>query len=143
MAIFLVSLPGQVRFGVAWTTLSAVFTMYLFGLVHLALIGTYYFVDAYIPIAVFLGMHLLVTDPATSPRTAPGRVVFGAAYALSVIALYGLLGSVGAPQFYDKLLAVPVLNLLVRAAGATVRPLSVHDQGRKACREGALQWELL
>ena len=104
MAIFLVSLPGQVRFGVAWTTLSAVFTMYLFGLVHLALIGTYYFVDAYIPIAVFLGMHLLVTDPATSPRTAPGRVVFGAAYALSVIALYGLLGSVGAPQFYDKLL---------------------------------------
>ena len=121
LAIFLISLPGQIRFGVAWTTLSAVLTMYLFGLVHLALVGTYYFVDAYIPIAVFLGMHLLVTDPATSPRSAPGRVVFGAAYALSVIALYGLLGAVGAPRFYDKLLAVPLLNLLVPAIERLVR----------------------
>ena len=122
LVIFLVSLPGQLRFGVAWTTLSAVVTMYLFGLAYLAVAGTYYFVDAYIPIAVFLGMHLLVTDPATSPRTAAGRVVFGAAYALSVIALYGLLDAGGAPRFYDKLLAVPVLNLLVpsieRAVGA-------------------------
>ena len=121
LAIFLVSLPGQIRFGVAWTTLSAVVTMYLFGLVYLAVAGTYYFVDAYIPIAVFLGMHLLVTDPATSPRTAAGRVVFGAAYALSVIALYGLLGAAGAPRFYDKLLAVPVLNLLVPAIDRLVR----------------------
>ena len=128
MAIFLVSLPGQLRFGVAWTTLSAVVTMYLFGLVYLAAAGTYYFVDAYIPISVFLGMHLLVTDPATSPRTAAGRVVFGAAYALSVIALYGLLGAAGAPRFYDKLLAVPVLNLLVPAI----------ERGVRACAAGWL-----
>ena len=121
LAIFLVSLPGQIRFGVAWTTLSAVVTMYLFGLVYLAVAGTYYFVDAYIPIAVFLGMHLLVTDPATSPRTTAGRIVFGVAYALSVIALYGLLGAIGAPRFYDKLLAVPVLNLLVPVIERLVR----------------------
>ena len=130
LAIFLVSLPGQIRFGVGWTTLSAVVTMYVFGLVHLAVAGTYYFVDAYIPIAVFLGMHLLVTDPATSPRTAAGRVVFGAAYALSVIALYGLLGAAGAPRFYDKLLAVPVLNLLVPAIDRLVRRRGERfDQG--------------
>ena len=121
LAIFLISLPGQIRFGVAWTTLSAVVTMYLFGLAYLAVAGTYYFVDAYIPIAVFLGMNLLVTDPATSPRTAAGRVVFGTAYALSVIVLYGLLGAAGAPRFYDKLLAVPVLNLLVPSIERTFR----------------------
>ena len=95
-------------------TMSAVVTMYLFGLVYFAMFGTYYFVDAYIPVAVFLGMHLLFTDPSTSPRTELGRVVFGATYALSVIALYGILGALGAPTFYDKLLAVPVMNLLVR-----------------------------
>ena len=114
LVIFLASLAGQLRFGVATMTMSAVVTMYLFGLVYFAMFGTYYFVDAYIPVAVFLGMHLLFTDPSTSPRTELGRVVFGATYALSVIALYGILGALGAPTFYDKLLAVPVMNLLVR-----------------------------
>ena len=118
-AIFLVSLPGQLRFGVATMTMSAVVTMYLFGVAYVALVGTYYFVDAYIPIAVFLGMHLLLTDPSTSPRTELGRVIFGVGYALSVIALYGILGAVGAPRFYDKLLAVPVMNLLVRGIDRT------------------------
>ena len=121
LVIFLISLPGQLRFGVATMTMSAVVTMYLFGVAYVALAGTYYFVDAYIPIAVFLGMHLLLTDPATSPRTELGRVIFGVVYALSVIALYGILGAVGAPRFYDKLLAVPVMNLLVRGIDRGVR----------------------
>ena len=50
--------------------------------------GTYLFIDSYIPIAVFLGMHLLFTDPSTSPRTELGRLIFGAIYGLSVIVLY-------------------------------------------------------
>ena len=124
LMVFLVSLPGQLLFGVATMTMSAVVVMYLFGLVYFAMTGTYYFVDAYIPIAVFLGMHLLFTDPSTSPRTEPGRVIFGVVYALSVIALYGILGAVGAPRFYDKLLAVPVMNLLVRGIDRRVR--SIH-----------------
>ena len=115
LVIFLASLPGQILFGVTTMTLSAVVTMYLFGLVYVASVGTYYFVDAYVPIAVFLGMHLLFTDPSTSPRTELGKVVFGVIYALSVIALYDVLAAVGAPGFYDKLLAVPVMNLLIRA----------------------------
>ena len=114
LVIFLVSLPGQILFGVAGMTMAAAVTMYAFGLIYFAAAGTYYFVDAYIPIAVFLGMHLLFTDPSTAPRSELGRLAFGAAYALSVIALYGALGAYGQPRFYDKLLAVPVLNLLIR-----------------------------
>ena len=125
LVVFLVSLPGQLLFGVATMTMSAVVTTYLFGLAYITLAGTYYFVDAYVPIAVFLGMHLLFTDPSTSPRTELGRLIYGMVYALSVIALYGALGAVGAPSFYDKLLAVPVMNLLIQAIDRIVRS-TVH-----------------
>ena len=71
--LFLVALPGQLLFGVTTMTMSAVVTTYVFGLVYFGLTGTYYFFDSYIPIAVFLGMHLLFTDPSTAPRTELGR----------------------------------------------------------------------
>ena len=76
--LFLVALPGQLLFGVTTMTMSAVVTTYLFGLAYFGLTGTYYFFDSYIPIAVFLGMHLLFTDPSTAPRTDLGRIIFGA-----------------------------------------------------------------
>lgn len=113
--LFLVSLPGQLLFGVASMTLSAVVTTYLFGLCYLVITGTYYFYDSYVPIAVFLGMHLLFTDPSTSPRSETGRLFFGAVYGLSVVGLYGLLTALGLPAFYDKLLQVPFMNLAVNA----------------------------
>ena len=53
-------------------TLPAVLTTYLFSVVYLAPPGTYFFFDSNVPIAVFLGMHLLFTDPSTSPRTRAG-----------------------------------------------------------------------
>lgn len=114
MLIFLVALPAQILFGVTTMTISAVLTAYVWGLLYFAATGTYYFRDAFIPIAVFLGMLLLFTDPSTSPRTEGGRVIFGVLYASSTIALAGLLEAVGAPTFYDKLLPIPILNLLVR-----------------------------
>ena len=112
--IFLIGLPGQLLFGVTTMTCSAVVATYLVGLAYYATTGVYFFYDSYIPIAVFLGMHLLFTDPSTSPRTELGRVVFGALYGLSTVALYQLLGTMGLPTFYDKLLQVPVLNLSVK-----------------------------
>ena len=112
--IFLVALPGQYLFGVTTMTLSAVLTTYAFGLAYFAVTGTYFFIDNYIPIAVFLGMHLLFTDPSTSPRSELGRIIYGAIYGVSVVALYWLLARIGAPTFYDKLLQVPLMNLLVR-----------------------------
>ncbi|MFM2124020.1 MAG: hypothetical protein RL328_471 [Acidobacteriota bacterium] len=115
LLLFLIGLPGQFFFGVTTMTLSAVLSTYLFGLAYFAATGIYFFYDSYIPIAVFLGMHLLFTDPSTSPRTEAGRILFGCLYGLSTVALYQVLGSLGLPMFYDKLLQVPVLNLSVRA----------------------------
>ncbi len=82
--------------------------------------GVPYFLDSEIPSAVFLGLHLLVTDPSTSPRTPLGRAIFGVLYGLGVFALYSLLGALGAPTFYDKLLCVPLLNLACRAIDRAV-----------------------
>ena len=85
--IFLVSLPAQFLFGVAPMTWAAVATTYMFGVVYFALTGTHFFPEPPIPIAVFLGMHLLFTDPSTSPRTELGRLIFGVLYGLSVVGL--------------------------------------------------------
>ena len=105
--IFAVSLPAQVLFGVASMTLAAVATTYGLGLAYFATTGAYLFSSASVPIAVFLGMHLLFNDPSTSPRTELGRILFGVLYGLGVMILFGLLEQAGAPTHYDKLLAVP------------------------------------
>src|ERR1700738_5827 len=132
--IFLIGLPGQLLFGVTTMTMAAVVTMYALGLMYFAIAGTYFFFDSYIPIAVFLGMHLLFTDPSTAPRTELGRLMFGALYGLSVIALYELLAGRGLPPFYDKLLQVPLLNLLIQLIDRTVRSQALQrfDPGRFA-----------
>ena len=114
LALFLVGLPGQYLFGVTSMTVSAVVATYVFGLLYTAATGIYFFYDSYIPIAVFLGMHLLFTDPSTAPRTELGRIMFGVLYGLSTVGLYVLLGRAGVPAFYDKLLQVPVLNLSIQ-----------------------------
>jgi hypothetical protein len=130
LMLFLISLPGQFFFGVTTMTMSAVVSMYLFGRIYFAVTGVYFFYDSYIPIAVFLGMHLLFNDPSTSPRTELGRIVYGALYGLSTIALYRLLGAAGMPTFYDKLLPVPLLNLSVKAIDRAARSrwVSVFDR---------------
>ena len=115
LALFLIGLPGQFFFGVTSMTMSAVVTTWLFGRLYFAATGVYFFYDSYIPIAVFLGMHLLFTDPSTSPRSELGRIAYGAIYGLSTIAFYELLGKAGLPTFYDKLLPVPLMNLSVKA----------------------------
>jgi len=93
----------------------------VFGLLYYGLSGTYFFYDSYIPIAVFLGMHLLFTDPSTAPRTELGRLLFGAIYGISTIVLYELLARAGLPTFYDKLLQVPLLNLTIQRIDRAVR----------------------
>jgi hypothetical protein len=130
--IFAVALPGQLVFRVTSMTLPAVLTTQLFSVIYLQVTGTYYFIDANIPIAVFLGMHLLFTDPSTAPQTELGRIIFGVIYGLTVVGLYWLLGVMGLPTFYDKLLQVPLMNLMVQRIDAVVRSgaLSFMDPGR-------------
>jgi hypothetical protein len=114
LVIFLAALPGQILFGVARMTMPAVITAYLISVVHFQVDGTYLFFDSHIPVPVFLGMHLLFTDPSTSPRTDTGRILFGVLYGTLVAILYVALGAAGISTFYDKLLPVPLMNLMVR-----------------------------
>ena len=112
--VFGVGLVVQGLFAVTLVTLSATAALVALNLAYTGWTGTYHFMITNIPIAVFLGLHLLVTDPATSPRTTVGKIIFGALYGASSFALFGLLGRFGIPTFYDKLLCVPILNLTVR-----------------------------
>ena len=118
--LFLLGLVVMYFFSI--TLVSGAAAMVLFGLsaLYTSLTGVPYFLDSEIPAAVFLGLHLLVTDPSTSPRSRAGKLVFGGLYGLGVFGLYSLLGAYGAPTFYDKLLAVPLLNLSVRGIDALI-----------------------
>ncbi len=113
LQVFLLGLIVQYFFSVTLMTLSAVASLCLFGWIYQQVTGVFFFVDTNIPIAIFLGMHLLLTDPATSPRSNIGRVLFGSAYGLANVLLFWWLGEFDIPDFYDKLLPVPLLNLCV------------------------------
>jgi TPR repeat protein len=114
LEIFLLGLVVQFFFSVTLMTLSATAVLCLLDLAYHGSTGVYEFVDTNIPIAIFLGLHLLVTDPATSPRTNVGRVIFGGLYGLANFVLYEILERAGVPEFYDKLLPVPILNLSIQ-----------------------------
>jgi hypothetical protein len=70
--LFATGLVVQSLFSVTLVTLFAAGTLFAVNLAYTAATGVYYFVDSTIPIAVFLGLHLLVTDPATSPKSRKG-----------------------------------------------------------------------
>ena len=141
LVVFLVSLPVQLLFGVTTMTIAAVVTTYVFGLLYFGVTGTYLFFDAYIPIAVFIGMHLLITDPSTAPRTESGRIVFGILYGLGTMAAFGILRMADLPAFYDKLLPVPILNLLVQvidraAVSGAFKSVDLSSLGQKLSAAG-------
>jgi hypothetical protein len=125
--LFAVGLVCLYFFSITLVTGAAAVVLFGGSWVYTRLVGVPYFIDSEIPAAVFLGLHLLVTDPSTSPRTPPGKLLFGAMYGLGVLALYGMLGSAGVPTHYDKLLCVPLLNLSIRGIDALVARLRVTD----------------
>ena len=111
--IFILGLIVQYLFQVTLVTLATVISMLLLGTIYYQLTDVYFFYTSDIPIAVFLGLHLLVTDPSTSPRTIFGKFIFGFLYGVSVMALFEILEFYGQPTFYDKLLCIPLINLSV------------------------------
>ena len=89
--LFLIGLVVMYFFAITPVTAMAAATLFGLSALYMAVTGVPYFVDSEIPTAVFLGLHLLVTDPSTSPRTPLGRAIFGVLYGLGVFALYALL----------------------------------------------------
>lgn len=121
--LFLIGLVVMYFFSITLVAGTAAISLFLFSAIYSASAGVPYFLDSEIPAAVFLGLHLLVTDPSTSPRTPLGKTIFGLLYGVSVFVLYTLLDALGSPTFYDKLLAVPILNLSVIAIDNAVRSI--------------------
>ena len=113
IVIFLGGLVVQYLFHVTLMTVAATVTLVLFSIVYTKITGVYFFVNINIAAPIFLGLHLLVTDPATSPRTSLGRIIFGVLYGLGYAILFRVLDIYGVPLFWDKLLPVPILNLCV------------------------------
>ncbi|MEE2788378.1 MAG: hypothetical protein VX589_13630 [Myxococcota bacterium] len=111
--IFAVGLVVQLLFGTTLVTAGAALTVWGVGLLYFESTGWWFFNDTHIPIAVFLGMNLLITDPSTSPESKMGRLLYGAVYGLAVFPLWMILEAHQTPTFYDKLLQVPLLNLAV------------------------------
>ncbi|MCB9526673.1 MAG: SEL1-like repeat protein [Myxococcales bacterium] len=122
--MFLASIVSQLFFGVTVVPIAAAGSLVALGALFHQITGTWFFGDTSIPIAVFLSLNLLITDPVSSPRSAGGKAIFGFLYAVGVMALFvGLRLIERVPSdtdpgltvaFFDKLLHVPLLNLMVR-----------------------------
>jgi len=145
LEIFLLGLIVQALFSTTLVTVTAAAALWLLSSVYLAITGVYFFGDSTIPIAIFLGLHFLITDPATSPQTRLGRALFGTFYGVAAFVLFGILERLGQPTFYDKLLAVPILNLSTQlldrfARSSTVERMMVAVTGRyrAACQSNAV-----
>ena len=67
-----------------------------------------------VDVVVFIGVNFLITDPATSPKSAVGKFLFGITYGVGVFVAYALLRSIQQPSYFDKILPVPFLNPLVK-----------------------------
>lgn len=125
IVIFALGLIVQFRFPIILMTMAAVSGCVLFQWLDHRETGNYLFIDTTLPIAVFLGMNFLFTDPMTSPRTTLGKLIFGGAYGALVVFEYRWLQSMGRPAvgdqhpvnvtYFDKLIQVPLLNLAVPA----------------------------
>jgi len=82
------------------------------------------------------GHALAVHRPNHFTRTELGRFLFGITYGLGVVFLFWLLGELGAPTFFDKLLAVPLMTMSIQlidmgarfAASCSARPLRLDGQ---------------
>eukprot|EP00913_Durusdinium_trenchii_P008891 g8357.t1 len=112
--IFLLGLVVQLLFLTTYVTLGAVLAQW--GLFHLSAIALGSPTNPIpIEVAVFLGLTLLVTDPSTTPRTRMGGFLFGVTYGILVFAAFVALRMMGQPSWIDKILMVPVVNLLAPA----------------------------
>jgi Tfp pilus assembly protein PilF len=110
--IFCLGLVVQFLFSTTWITCGSVATLWLLHKIAEWALGTPLTPHPFDP-GVFLGLTLLVTDPVTSPRTPLAKFVFGVLYGLVLLGTYIMLRLFQGPSFYDKILPIPIVNLLV------------------------------
>ncbi len=104
--ILLVTLLPQIRQPIVLVSIGAFLgnelTHYAFGFSE--------FRAAWAPVT--LGLALFATDPATTPRRNPGRLLFGVAYGVAMVSLAHALEASGRSDFYAKVIPIPLLNVL-------------------------------
>lgn len=105
--MFLLALLPQSRIPIVLVSIAAVITTYAMTMFHPAIRPT----PLWSP--VFLALVLLATDPATIPRTGMGKLLFGCVLGLVTSSVSTVLELNGISDFYGKVLAIPVANLLV------------------------------
>jgi hypothetical protein len=69
-------------------------------------------INRWVDPAILVGVTLLATDPATTPRNRWPRFVFGLLYGAGIIFWYGLLSYLYLPGYFAKILALPLLNVI-------------------------------
>lgn len=79
-------------------------------------------INRWIDPAVLVGVTLLVTDPATTPRNRWPQFVFGLLYGTGIVAWYGFLSYLYLPGYFAKVLALPLLNYIAPNVDKTGDP---------------------
>jgi hypothetical protein len=105
--ILLLALVAQLRVPIVLVSLGAF--LVLLGLVDTQLLSR--------PTAlwgpVFLAVALLITDPATLPKTPVGKLVFGGVYGALMALMATGLTAMGENDFFTKVFPLPIVNYLV------------------------------
>jgi hypothetical protein len=129
-ALCTILLPGVVHFGglfhtlniapnmAEWIFLGSLIPLTVFRLLPVSIgsiIGLHYLTNApgALRPTLLLMMTLLSTDPATTPRSNLGRVLFGLLVGSTYIVYRHLLMALGQPDDFAKILSVPLANILV------------------------------
>jgi len=110
--IFLLGLVVQFLFSTTLVTFGAVLGLYGMVVVSGLIYGSSVVITPF-DASVFLGLTLLITDPSTTPRTKIGKFSFGLAYGGVILCTFFVLRFLRQPSYFDKILAVPLMNLMV------------------------------
>ena len=110
--MFVFGILLQVFFATTLVTFGAVLALALIHYGGVLLLGAWPLFNIF-HISVFLVLNLLATDPATSPRSPVGKLLFGLTWGVAIWCCYVGLRLLELPPYYDKILTVPLVNLLV------------------------------
>ncbi len=137
--VLIVAVVVQLKVRVVFITLGATVTLMLYTYVGNS------FHPMWAPVTLVIA--LFATDPATTPRSSLGKLLFGLALGLLMGIFGDILTAMGHSDFYGKVLAVPVANVFTPwferwgQRLETVRPLQLLSS--RYNRWHVLAWAIL